>query len=144
MKSEKIKEKFIELRAQGLSFDKIAKKLKMSKQTLITWSKELYREIHNLKTLELEVLYEKYYFLKRNRIELFGEQLKAIKEELQKRDFSKISTERLLELLPRYYGHLKEECPELTVLKESDKTVNEMMQEDPLNSKSVLTWGIED
>ncbi|MBK7630200.1 MAG: hypothetical protein IPJ23_05795 [Ignavibacteriales bacterium] len=34
-------QKFIELRAEGLSFDEIAKKVNISKPTLIKWSKEL-------------------------------------------------------------------------------------------------------
>lgn len=33
-------QKFIELRAEGLSFDEIAKKVNISKPTLIKWSKE--------------------------------------------------------------------------------------------------------
>ena len=35
------KERFIELRAKGWSFDKIAKETGKAKQTLIDWSKEL-------------------------------------------------------------------------------------------------------
>jgi transcriptional regulator with XRE-family HTH domain len=34
-------QKFIELRAEGLSFDEIAKKVNISKPTLIKWSREL-------------------------------------------------------------------------------------------------------
>ncbi len=34
-------QKFIELRAEGLSFDEIAKKVNISKPTLIKWSKDL-------------------------------------------------------------------------------------------------------
>jgi transcriptional regulator len=42
------KQRFIELRAKGWSFDKIAKELDKAKQTLINWSKELQDEIANL------------------------------------------------------------------------------------------------
>jgi len=41
MKDQQTKEKFIELRAKGLSFDKISRELRISKQTLINWSKKL-------------------------------------------------------------------------------------------------------
>ena len=47
------KERFIELRAKGWSFDKIAKEIGKAKQTLIDWSKELQDEIANRKALEL-------------------------------------------------------------------------------------------
>ena len=52
------KERFIEMRAKGYSFDKIALELGKAKQTLIDWSKELQDEIANRKALELEALYE--------------------------------------------------------------------------------------
>ena len=76
METLKVKENFIELRAKGWSFDKIAKELGKAKQTLIDWSKELEDEIANLKALELEALYEKHYLLKENRIETLEYYLK--------------------------------------------------------------------
>ncbi len=82
MKDEQTRERFIDLRAKGWSYSRIAKELKTSKQTLINWSKELSLEISNLRTVELEALQEKYYLLKEKRIELFGDKLKAVKKEL--------------------------------------------------------------
>ena len=52
-----IKQQFIQLRAKGYSFDKIAKELGKAKQTLIDWSKEFQEEIANVKASELESLY---------------------------------------------------------------------------------------
>jgi len=66
------KERFIELRAKGYSFDKIAKELGKAKQTLIDWSKELQDEVANRKAVELESLYENYYLLKEHRLQTFG------------------------------------------------------------------------
>ena len=45
MEIVEIKEQFIDLRAKGYSFDKIAKELGKAKQTLIDWSKDLQEEI---------------------------------------------------------------------------------------------------
>jgi len=41
-------QKFIELRAEGLSFDEIAKKVNISKPTLIKWSKDLKDKIEEV------------------------------------------------------------------------------------------------
>lgn len=109
MEDLETKERFIELRAKGLSFDKIAQELKVSKQTLINWSKELSLEISNLRAVELETLQEKYYALKEKRIELFGEKLKVIKEELDKRDLKDVPTDKLFDLLMKYATSLKQE-----------------------------------
>ena len=103
------KERFIELRAKGWSFDKIAKELDRAKQTLINWSKELEDEIANLKALELEALYEKHYLLKENRIETFGVLLKKLKDEVMSRDLSDVPTDKLLDLLLKYENQLKDE-----------------------------------
>ena len=103
------KERFIELRAKGWSFDKIAKELGKAKQTLIDWSKELQDEIANRKALELEALYEKHYLLKENRIETFGVLLRKLKDEVMSRDLSDVPTDKLLDLLLKYENQLKDE-----------------------------------
>lgn len=108
----KVKERFIELRAKGWSYDKIAKELGKAKQTLIDWGKELEDEIANLKALELEALYEKYYLLKESRIETFGGLVKKLKDEVMSRDLSEVPTDKLLELLLKYENQLKDEVIE--------------------------------
>jgi len=112
MKPQSVKENFIDLRAKGFSFDNIAKELKMSKQTLIDWSKELQEEIANRKAIELEVLYENYYLLKEYRLKNFGSLLNKIEQELQNRDLSDVATDKLLELFLKYNTQLKEELIE--------------------------------
>jgi len=123
MKDQETRERFVELRARGLSFDKISKELKVSKQTLIDWSRGLQEEIGNLKAIELEALQEKYFLTKEKRIELFGERLKAIKEELDKRDLKDVATDKLIELLLRYHRILKEEFTPLELMKQEEPGV---------------------
>jgi len=117
MKDQETRERFIELRAQGLSFDKISKELRVSKQTLIDWSKSLQEEIKNLRAIELEALQEKYFLTKEKRLELFGEKLKAIKEELDKRDLNELMTDKLFELFLKFHRILKEEAVPLELEK---------------------------
>ena len=121
------KDKFIELRAKGLSFDKIAKELSIAKQTLVDWSRELQEEIASRKALELEAIYEKYYLLKERRLEVFGELLAGIGEELQKRDLSDVPTDKLLALFLKYHDKAQEEY-----IEPAFKTSQEI-KEDKLN-----------
>lgn len=106
------KQRFIELRAKGWSFDKIAKDLGKAKQTLIDWSKELRDEIASLKALELEALYEKFYLLKENRLQAFGEILNKLREETMNRDLSDVPTDKLLDLFLKYNKQISEEIVE--------------------------------
>jgi transposase len=106
---EQKKSQFVQLRAKGLSYAKIAKELKVSTSTLTNWNQELQEEIAEAKAMELEALQEEYFILKEGRIKLLGDQLKAIQEEISGRDLSKVSTERLMDLQLRYFGELKTE-----------------------------------
>jgi predicted transcriptional regulator len=112
VQSLEVKEKFIELRAVGYSYDKISKELGVSKQALIDWARDLQDEIINRKSLELEALYDKFYLLKEHRIKTFGELLSKIKDEIHKRDFSEIPTDKLMDLLLKYDIQVKEELTE--------------------------------
>ena len=48
MKDTETKNRFIELRAQGWSYSRIAAELKTCKQTLINWSRDFSIEIDNM------------------------------------------------------------------------------------------------
>lgn len=108
MQSLEIKNKFIELRVKGISYDKIASELQVSKQTLINWSKENRYEISNLKKIEKETFIEKLELSEKNRLENFSLIFKRIRDEIAKRDLSSIPTEKLLELFLKYIDLNKE------------------------------------
>lgn len=91
-------QQFIELRAKGNSFDNIAKKLKVSKGTLISWSKNFDLEIKNQTSVEMDSLRNKLALTKKHQLESYGEQLSNIRNELSKRDLSDIKTEKLIEV----------------------------------------------
>jgi len=115
-----LKEQFIELRAKGLSYAKIAKRMKLSRNTLASWSQELEAEIASLKAMELESLQEQYFLLKEGRIKLLGETLKGLQEELKKRDLAGVSTDKLLDMWLKVYQELKEEAIEVRPLSEAE------------------------
>jgi len=136
-----LKAKFIERRAKGYSYARIAKQLKVAKSTLANWNQELEADIASLKAMELEALQEQFYILKEARIRLLGEQVTAILEELKTRDLSKVSTDRLLELQLRYYDELKKEYVEPKPLSDSQKAELRISQRDrigtELNSRDI-------
>jgi orotate phosphoribosyltransferase-like protein len=66
MKDVKTKERFIELRGQGLPLAKISAELDVSKPTLISWEWNFKEEIENVRAIELEAMYDKYYLSTRS------------------------------------------------------------------------------
>ena len=137
METTELKERFIELRAKGWSFDKIAKETGKAKQTLIDWSKELQDEIGNRKALELEALYESYYLMRENRLQTFGAMLTKIKEEVERRDLSDVPTDKLLELLLKYNSQVKEEIVE-PIYKSSQEIKEERQDRELLEELTTL------
>ena len=109
MKSLELKQQFIELRAKDESFAAIAKKLNVSKPTLIKWSRELSDQLSQAKAIELDTLQKQYYASKRHRLIVLGKRLQKVREELDSRELSDIPTERLIQLERRLTALLEKE-----------------------------------
>lgn len=109
MKDAEQKEKFIEWRAKGISYDEIAKRLKKSKTTLINWNRELNKEISNVSFYMADAIIEKYKLTKHAKLEYLSEQIYKIKEVLKEKDYKNLSVRELLSLLEKYENDLQNE-----------------------------------
>ena len=100
---------FIRLRASGLSYDAISKKLHISKGTAVNWGHELESEIAALKSEGLEELFINYGMVKTSRIKALGDTLHKINDAIDEADFSKIPISTLLRLKLDYQKALRDE-----------------------------------
>lgn len=138
MKDQGVKEKFVELRARGWSFDRISKELKVSKQTLIHWSRDLALEISNQSALQHEALLEQYSLTREERIQFLGDLVKKLRQEMVSRNLTAIPTERLVDMALKVGAEWQQTVPKLTLGIE--------VEEDPLKSleknlmKTVIRW----
>lgn len=113
MKEMESKERFIELRAHGLSFDKIALEIGVSKPTLIKWNRECSKEVANLTYFNFEKLIEQYKLLKIHKIEALANTLNRVLDELSKRNFESVSTKDLVSIAFAIEGKLKESVSDI-------------------------------
>jgi hypothetical protein len=120
MKDIQTKEQFIEFRAKGYSLMKISKMLKVSKQTLIMWQKDFNWVISNIKNMQMETLYEKYFLDKEERIKLFGETIRSLNKALKKKNCSDLSSKEILEQLPKYIELLKSEHEPVNIMTDEE------------------------
>ena len=60
MKTAEDRERFVELRAAGLSYAKIAEALAVSKPTLVSWAKEMQVELANARAMRADETLQKY------------------------------------------------------------------------------------
>jgi len=87
--------RFIFLRAQGWSFNRITVELNVSKPILIRWSRQHQFEIANLRATETEALAERVFRQRHERWEGLARQLKKLEAEIEKRDLEEIPAARL-------------------------------------------------
>lgn len=114
MKIFKEKEKFIEMRAQGISFAKISKEINVSKPILIEWNREFEKEIAHRQFLAAEELLEQYDLMRMARLERFTTLLNSALSELKKRNLELLSAKELLDLIRYLEGRLSEESSKIS------------------------------
>jgi hypothetical protein len=87
---------FIQLRADGLSFDKIGVQLKTSKPTLIQWSRIYKDELNDMKFQSLADLKEQYRFNQRAKYEQLLKHLQKIDDTITTLPFENSSIKDLM------------------------------------------------
>lgn len=129
------KNEFIELRAQGLSYQKISDTLNISKPVLIDWGQEFQNQILNLKTIDQEYLQQKYLKTKEQQLKNFSELLERLNQELESRDLKDLSTKDLLQQVLIVSDKLESQRKKLKVIVEVDylNNISNMMSYDTKN-----------
>lgn len=99
-------QKFIELRAEGHSFDEIAKRVQISKPTLIKWSKEFKEQIAEVsKVIEEQFIIEQK--VKRTiRAQKLSDELDKAYEALNHTDYKKMTKKDLIGVIEKLENKL--------------------------------------
>jgi len=109
MKEQETVEKFIQLRAENKSYDKISKLLKVSKPTLIGWGKKQKANIDKLKSIRLEQILEKYKLTQEDRITRLAKELKLAWDSFEKKDYDSLSKREIILIIMRLEQSLRKE-----------------------------------
>jgi len=108
MKDLETRERFVELRAQGRSFDSIAKELNVSKSALLKWGQELEKEINNAKYYAYQRLIEQYKLTKVERANFIMQALQRVNDAIGQKDVQALSIKELLMLSEKLENQLKD------------------------------------
>lgn len=105
-----IRNQFIELRGKGLSLQSIARRLKVSKRTLVEWHRQERNAIRVLRAAEVEAVMER--TLRSVEWNLFQltHQLERIENELYMRDLRCVTTEELFRLAALVRAEIRKVC----------------------------------
>lgn len=116
----------ITLRAEGLSYARIAEEAKVSKQTAVDVVGESQDQVATLHAIQMEALFESQRVNLRGRIEQLSALQRRLLEEIERRDLSELSTDKLITLYLNTTKNLKEEVftPKMETSKEQEQTAN--------------------
>jgi transposase-like protein len=95
MKDQETVQKFVERRAQGWSYVRIASELGVAKSTLVEWSRKFRFDINNQRALELDDLQNRVLGTVQSRVAGLSERLALVEAELRKRNLADVPTARL-------------------------------------------------
>jgi len=129
-------EKFIQLRAQGMSFDKISKELNVSKPVLLKWNGEFLDRIKEAQFYELENIVEKYSLMRAKRFEVHSKLLNSALKELQERaennNLKTLSTEKLFQLVEELEQRIEKDTSRelLSVPVDSSRSLMKSLREE--------------
>ena len=108
--------KFVELRARGYSYDKIAEETGISKPTLLKWSTDYSRELKEAEHFEMNSLLSQYGVMRQSRVQVFSSMLGKALQELNKRaeenDYSEVPTDKLLKITLELERRVEREAEE--------------------------------
>lgn len=128
-KTEKLKEKFIKLRAEGKSIKEITDTLNLSLKDIRSWLEkdpEFYTSLNCERELVLEDLQSKYLTPKK-RIEFIGNTLNSITEIINKRGFEDLPTDKLLDYAIKFMTLLNTEKTEVNLSVKKEVRVNDTL-----------------
>src|SRR5690349_6576561 len=136
MKDQETVQKFIELRAQGWSFARMAAELGVAKSTLTEWSRKFRFEIHNRRALVLKDLQDRVLGTVQSRVAALAEKLGKMEHELRQRTLADVSTSQLYAMaaalrrqIERETGPIKLVTPTKTI--PNEEYVDEIQEWNP-------------
>ena len=125
MKDQETVEKFIELRAEDKSYDKISELLNVSKPTLIEWGKKHKAKINELQSIRFEQILEKYKLTQEDRLNRLAEELNLAWDSFKKKDYDNLSKREIMLIIMRLEDFLRKEPAMISMdKKEEDKNIH--------------------
>lgn len=123
----------IELRSQSKSIARIAKEVKVSKQTVVDVCKDMDSEIQSLHAIQLETLYEEQKVSTEERIKRLSSLLARIQEELDARTLEDVPTDKLVDMYLKTASALDSAKVE-PILKSTSELEEDKLEKEALKS----------
>lgn len=124
MKDSQSKQRFIQLRAEGRSYESIAQELKVCKNTALKWGHELADDINNLKFTICDNIIEQYKISIHEKLVKLFEEIKKVDAAIQQKNYNELSTKDLILLREKLENKMRKEFETITYSIEKDIEVD--------------------
>lgn len=108
MNDSEMKQRFVEMRVDGASFETCARELGIYKSKAIQWNKDLQREINNLEFDKCQAVLETCKLTKQKRVEFLAKNLEKINSALENKSYEDMSVKELLILQEKFQTEMNE------------------------------------
>ena len=124
MKDQETKQRFIQLRAEGHSYENIANELNVSKKTLLKWGHDFAQDINNMQYFIYQNMLEQFKMTKQEQIFNWFQEIKKIDDALEKKDYNELSKKDLIILKEKFENKILKEIGDITYDTEVDKDLS--------------------
>jgi DNA invertase Pin-like site-specific DNA recombinase len=136
MKSDELKMRFVEMRAQGMGFEDISTELKVARSTLFRWQAEMRSSIDRQVQVERELIIDKFCVSDINRFERMCRLYRHTADELEGRTIGYPSTDRLMRTLMELDRRISHASRRPTTNTDSDGSAGESEEPSPGTMKT--------
>ena len=121
MHPNETKDQFIELRAKGWSYHRIAEHLNISKSTAHIWAGEFSAEIQKLRVIELEAIHERVLASYEQDLTYLADELKRVQQVLRGRDYGYVDTPQLYWYQGALMARIDKKCAPIEIPEPPDR-----------------------
>jgi len=115
MHPNQTKDQFIELRAKGWSYHRIAEHLDISTSTAHIWATEFSIEIQKLRAIELEAIQERVLASYEQDLTYLADELKRVQQVLRERDYGYVDTQQLYWYQGALMARIEKKCAPIEI-----------------------------
>ena len=133
MHTNETKDKFIELRAKGISLDDIATQLDISKGTAVAWSARFNTRIQQLRAVELQAIQERVLNSYEQDLTYMADELKRVQQILRERDYGYVDTQQLYWYQGALLARIDKKCAPIHIPDGAQDTGDEKLTETDQN-----------
>jgi transposase len=129
MHTNETKDRFIELRAKGWGYHRIAEQLNISSSTAQAWAADFRTEIQKLRAVEFEAIQERILASYEQDLTYLAEELKRVQQILRERDYGYVDTQQLYWYQGALMARIDKKCAPIEIPADTENSKSNKIEQ---------------